>query len=284
MEIGVTRKSKSAEQVLYLLHGAPANKLCASKCFPKECSSSSLLSARRNPSSYNLRFNYPSARGREQFHAYRVAVATQRLAISHASLGTKLSRARRQNHGRALFPAPHADHARSLGADVFGKRRFRAGQNPMAVENDGNLHRDAIFAALEGMNVPGRHIRRSSQARGNARDGIHGAASATVFHAVEGAVGSTQKLFRGVAVLRIGGDARAHRERGFLGFNRKAFADAGRDSGSNFFWRFGKDECELVSAVAGGRVNGARMVLESFSQAHQGAAANQMPVAVVDGL
>src|SRR5215470_9667537 len=188
MEIGVTRKSKSAEQVLYLLHGAPANKLCASKCFPKECSSSSLLSARRNPSSYNLRFDYPSARGREQLHTHRVAVATQRLAISHASLGTKLSGARRQNHGRALFPAPHADHARSLGADVFGERRFRPGQKPMAVEHDGNLHRDAIFPALEGISVPGRHVLRSSQARGDARDGIHGVAAATVFHAVESAI------------------------------------------------------------------------------------------------
>src|ERR1700730_4262812 len=189
---GSNSKSKSAEQVLYLLCGAFTYKLCASNVFPVRMFQQ--FPPVRSPDSVKLicRFDYPSSFGFEKLHPHRVAVATQRMAVSHPSFRTKFSGARRQHHWRTCFPAPHADYARTLGADVFRKRRFHAGQMPVAVENDGNLQRDAIFAAIERVNVPGRHCSSSSQARGNARDGIHGISA--VLHAVERAVGSTQKL------------------------------------------------------------------------------------------
>ena len=151
-------KSKSAEQVLYLLCGAFTFKLCASNVFPVRMFQQ--FPPIRSPDSVKLicRFDYPSSFGFEKLHPHREAVASQRMAVSHSSFRTKSSRARRQHQWRTCFPAPHADHARSLGADVFRKRRFRAGQMPVPVENDGYLHRDAIFAAVEGVSIPERHF------------------------------------------------------------------------------------------------------------------------------
>src|SRR5882672_2016946 len=147
----INPKSKSAEQVLYLLCGAFTYKLCASNVFPVRMFQQ--FPPVRSPDSVKLicRFDYPSSFGFEKLHPHREAVATQRLAVGHPSFRTKFSGARRQCHRRTFIPAPHADHARSLGADVFRKRRLRAGQMPMAIEHDGYLHRNAVFAAVEGM-------------------------------------------------------------------------------------------------------------------------------------
>ena len=213
---GSNSKSKSAEQVLYLLCGAFTYKLCASNVFPVRMFQQ--FPPVRSPDSVKLicRFDYPSSSCFEKLHPHRVAVATQRMAVGHPSFRTKFSGARRKNQRRTLLPPPHANHARSLGADVFRKRRFHAGQMPVAVEYHGNLHRNAIFAARKGVDVPERHCSSSSQARGDARDGIHGITA--MLHAVERAVSSAQKLFGGIAVFGIRGNSRAHRKRGFFVF------------------------------------------------------------------
>lgn len=175
----------------------------------------------RSPDSVKLicRFDYPSSFCFEELHPHRVAFATQRMAVSHSSFRTKFSRARRQHQRRTCFPATHADHPRSLGADVFRKRRFRAWQVPMAVEYDRYLHRNAIFAAQKRADIPGRHYSSSSQARGNARDGIYGITISAPFHAVERAVGGAQKFFSGVAVFGIRGNSGAHGKRGLFVFH-----------------------------------------------------------------
>src|ERR1700722_18361195 len=116
-----SQKSKSAEQVLYLLCGTFTYKLCASNVFPVRMFQQ--FPPVRSPDSVKLicRFDYPSSSCFEKLHPHRVAVATQRMAVSHPSFRTKFSGARRQHHWRTCFPAPHTDHARSLGADVFRK-------------------------------------------------------------------------------------------------------------------------------------------------------------------
>ena len=72
----------------------------------------------------------------------------------------------------------------------------------------------------------------SSQARGNARDGINGAAA--VLHAIEGAIGGGEQLFGGVAVFRVGGNAGADGEGWFLRLGRQAFANAGGNAATRW--------------------------------------------------
>src|SRR5690348_4508990 len=76
------QKSKSAEQVLYLLSGASAYKLCASNVFPVRMFQQ--FPPIRSPDSVKLicRFDYPSSFGFEKLHPHRIAVATQRMAVS----------------------------------------------------------------------------------------------------------------------------------------------------------------------------------------------------------
>src|SRR5262249_23579842 len=123
---------------------------------------------------------------------------------------------------------------------------------------------------------------RFSQARCNARE-ILDAASA-MFHAVEGPVGGGQKLFGRVAIFRkccsagAGGQSRGFR------FRRHPFVDAADDAGSDIRAGFGKYYGELVSTITRRGVDRAAVVAKNFSQADEGAASSQMPVAVVDGL
>ena len=91
--------------------------------------------------------NNPSPFGLEELHANRIAFAMQWLAVGHSSRGAKLSGARDQRQLLAFFPIAHAYHARAARTDVFRKCRFRAGRPPMAVEQYGYLHRDALLGA-----------------------------------------------------------------------------------------------------------------------------------------
>src|SRR5215468_3890907 len=121
---------------------------------------------------------------------------------------------------------------------------------------------------------------RFSQARCNARE-ILDAASA-MFHAVEGPVGGGQKLFGRVAIFRECCSAGAGgQSRGFC-FRRHSFVDAADDARSDIRTGFGKYNGELVSAVTCRGVDGAAVVAENSSQADEGAASSQMPIAVVD--
>ena len=55
------------------------------------------------------------------------------------------------------------------------------------------------------------------------------------------------------------------------------------DAGGDVAAGFRQDQGELVAAVASGRVDGARVIAQNFSKAHQRAAAGQMAEAVIDG-
>src|SRR5271167_4867353 len=138
------------------------------------------------------RLNYPSPHGLEELHPNGIAVAMQWLAVSHSSCGTKLSGARCKTELRTFIPAPHADHARPLGTDVFCKRGFDTGHPPMALKYNGDFHRDAILTAVEAKIIPVSHGSFSSQASRNARDGIHRATA--MLHSVKRAIGRAQKL------------------------------------------------------------------------------------------
>ena len=122
----------------------------------------------------------------------------------------------------------------------------------------------------------------SSQARGNARDGIDGAAA--MLHAIEGAIRGGEKLFSGIAILWISGNAGADGEGWFLRLGGQAFPNAIRNTRGKLFGSFGKHDSEFITAVAGGRIDGARMMAQNLTEANEGAAADEMAEAVVDGL
>ena len=262
MEIKGREKSKSAEQVLYLLCGASTYKLCASNCFPVRMFQQ--FPPVRLPEFVKLicRFDYPSPRSFEELHPHRVAVATQRLAVSHSSLRTKFSGARRQLQGRAFLPAPPADYAGAFHADVFRKRCFRAGQMPMSVEHDGNLHRDAIFAARKGMFGAGRHLHHPQR---------HAAMRVMEFKVVprcfmryRARSAAPRSFSGGIAVFGIGRDACANRKTRFLIFKSQTLADTAGDARRDFLGRFGKHQRKFVSAITRRGINRARVMLQEF--------------------
>ena len=103
----------------------------------------------RSPETIELtrRLNYPSSLWFEELQTNGIAVAMHWLAVSHSSLGAKLTGARCKNQLRTLFPTPRADHARTTCTDIFGERGFRAGKLPMSLKHHGDFHRNAIFPA-----------------------------------------------------------------------------------------------------------------------------------------
>src|SRR5271168_837716 len=180
------------------------------------------------------------------------------MAVSNPGRGAKFSSARDEGEAFVGFPAAHTDNTRAPRTDVFRKSRFRAGNDAVPVEVDGNLHGNAAFGAVKGMSIPGgRDGHASSQARGDAREILY-AASAMVLHAIKSAVGGPEQFFGGVAVFGIGGDAGADRERRGLAFGGQAFADAADDASGDVGAGLGKHEGKFIAAVAGGRVDGAR--------------------------
>jgi hypothetical protein len=102
--------------------------------------------------------NYPSPFGLEELHANGKAFALQWLAVSHSAFGTKLTRARSEHQWFTWFPAAHTDDARATRADVLGKSRFRAGRPAMAVNEDGDFHRDALFGSIRHEFFRMRHL------------------------------------------------------------------------------------------------------------------------------
>src|SRR5215470_12149824 len=107
----------------------------------------------------------------------------------------------------------------------------------------------------------------ASQARGNAREILY-AASPAVFHGVKSAVSGPQKLFRGIAIFRKAGHARADGKLGSLGLRGEALANARNDARGNVLAGFGKHERKFVAAIAGGCVDGPRMTAKNFPDTH----------------
>jgi hypothetical protein len=135
----------------------------------------------------------------------------------------------------------------------------------MAVQQDGDLHGDPALDAVERESVPvGFGWHSSSEARGNPREIFYIAAAGAMFHAVERAVSSAQKLFRRIAIVRKRGNTGANGKRGRLGFGGEAFANSGNDTGGNVRARFRKYESEFVAAITRGRIDGARMAAKNF--------------------
>ncbi len=61
-------------------------------------------------------------------------------------------------------------------------------------------------------------------------------------------------------------------------------ADTIDDAAGFVFLRFRKDQGKLVSAISGGSINGAAVNAQNIGDATNGAAADKMPVTIVDGL
>src|SRR5215467_3043837 len=123
-------------------------------------------------------------------------------------------------------------------------------------------------------------VRSSSQARRDTREILDTAA--TMLHAVKSAVGGSQQLFGRVAVFwkrrRAGACGKCRRFR----FASHFFVDAADDAAGDVRPRFREDDGEFVAAVTRRCVNGAAVIAENLSQAHQRPAAREVPVAVVD--
>src|SRR5216683_4183568 len=117
----------------------------------------SLLSARRFTSSYLWGLNNPSPLWLEELHADGKAVALQWLAVSNTTRGAKLSSARGEYQWFALFPTAHAYHARATRTHILCKSRFRSWRSAMAVNQNGNFHRDAPFDPVKRKSLRVRH-------------------------------------------------------------------------------------------------------------------------------
>lgn len=155
--------------------------------------------------------NYPSPFWLEELDTDSKAVALQWLAVSYPGRGAKFSSARGEGQFFALFPAAHGNHTRAMNTDVFRKSRFGTGRLPMAVDQDGYLHRDSLLRPVKRRFGPERHDGdSSSEARGNPRE-ILNAAAAAVLHHVESAVRRTKKFFGSVAIFGKGGNSCADR-------------------------------------------------------------------------
>src|SRR2546428_651316 len=101
--------------------------------------------------------NNPSPLWLEELHANDKAVALQLLAVSNPGRGAKLSSARGEHQGFALFPAAHTHHARATRTHILCKSRFRARRLTMAVNQNGDFHRDATFGSVKRKFLPLRH-------------------------------------------------------------------------------------------------------------------------------
>jgi hypothetical protein len=168
--------------------------------------------------------DYPSPFGLEKLHANRKAVASQWFAVRYSGRGAKLSGARCERQPFAQFPAPGAYDPRATRTHIFRKRRFRTGQLAMAVQQDGDLHRDPAFDAMKRKRIPvGIRRHSSSQARGNPRQILY--AAAAVLHAVERAVRGAQKLFRRVSVFGKRRNSSANGKRGNFRLGRETFSN-----------------------------------------------------------
>ena len=144
--------------------------------------------------------NNPSSLALKKFHANCKAVALQRLAVGYSSRGTKLSIARGQHQPVVRLPPAHADYASASHADVLRERRFRTGYLPVSFEEDADFHGNAILGAIERVNAAAkwRHG-MGSQARRNSRQIVN--AAPAMLHAVESAIGRSEKFFRRIAVF-----------------------------------------------------------------------------------
>src|SRR5260370_3040964 len=153
----------------------------------------------------------------------------------------------------------------------------------MGVDEYGELPGDGFFGAMKRKFRPERHVEcSSSQARGNAREILY-AASAAVLHGLKGAVSGTEKFFGGITILREGSDTGAEGERGRFRLRGQPLADSGDDARSKVLAGFGQDKSEFIAAVSRGRVNRAGMVAQNLPEAHQGAAAGEVSVLILDG-
>src|SRR5712671_1586350 len=235
------------------------------------------------PSSlWDFESNNPSPFGLEKLHANRIAVAMQWLAVGHSSRGAKLSGARDERQLLALLPIAHADHAGAARTHVFRKSRFGAGRPPMTVEHYRYFHRDALFGAKKCKCRFQRHGRgRSSlETRRDAREILN--TGSAIFHAIQIAIRGGKQFFWSVAVFRERGDAGAHGEcRGF-GLGGQPLANASDNARGNFAASLRQHQRKLVSTIARGGIDGARMAPQNFSEAHQCAAPGQVPELIID--
>src|SRR5260370_32408267 len=182
-----------------------------------------------------------------------------------------------------MFPAPRTYHARATRMHGVGKGRFRTGGVGMAVDQNGDFHRDALCDSVKNKFLRVRYVVSSSRARGNARE-ILNATPAMVLHGIERAVGGGEKLLGRIAILRESRDSRAHRKRRVLRLSGETLADSSDHARGDVLASFWQYQSEFVAAVSRGGVNCAGMIAQNLADAHQRAAAREMPVLIVDDL
>src|SRR5713226_112453 len=102
--------------------------------------------------------NNPSPFWLEELPANGKAFALQWLAVCNPGRGAKLSSARGEYQWFALFPAAHTDHARATRTHILCKSRFRAGRPAMAVNQNGDFHRDAALGSVKYSFLRARHV------------------------------------------------------------------------------------------------------------------------------
>src|SRR2546427_1621754 len=122
-----------------------------------------------------------------------------------------------------------------------------------------------------------------SQTRGNARE-ILNAAPAMVLHGIEGAVGGAEKFLGSIAILRESRNSRTDGEGRVLRLSGETLADARDDARGDVLAGFRQYQSEFVAAISRGGVNRAGMIAQNLADAHQSAAAGEMPVLIVDDL
>src|SRR5260370_23133045 len=182
-----------------------------------------------------------------------------------------------------MFPAPRTYHARATRTHVLCKGRFRTGRVAMAVDQNGDFHRDALFDSVKNKFLRVRDVFSSSQERGNARE-ILNATPAMVLHGIERAVGDGEEFLRRIAILRESRNSGAHRKRRVLRLSGETLADSSDHARGDVFSGFRQYQSKFVAAVSRGGVNCAGMIAQNLADAHQRAAAREMPVLIVDDL
>ena len=114
--------------------------------------------------------------------------------------------------------------------------------------------------------------------------GDGGAFVAAGFFRVEILVGLGEQFFDAFAFATINRDADAGRERRFVVLVFHHFTDAVGDALRFGLFRFRQDESKFIAAVARRGVDGAAMNPQNIGKATEGAAADEMSVAVIDFL
>ena len=107
---------------------------------------------------------------------------------------------------------------------------------------------------------------------------------ALALHAVERAIGSSQKLFDRGAIVGIDGDADADGDGRLLAVVLQLFANARGCLGGVCFAGFWKYEREFIAAVACGSVDGSAAAGQGAAEAFDGATAGEVAEAVIDFL